>query len=103
MLHITASTKLLKEELRIASGLIRDIMGVLSDPKSLDNLTQSVGVFVLEMPEFKVLTKDSESAKRILRKVCTGEIKPAEAFCMFDLALKEVNTLLNMFDSTTSF
>ena len=103
MLHITASTKTLKKELRIAGGLIRDIMGALADPKSANNLTKCIGAFVIQMPEFKVLTKDAESAKHLLRKVCTGEIKPDDAYWIFDGALNEVNTLLNVLDSVTDF
>ena len=103
MLHITASTKTLREELRIASSVIHDIMGVLSDQKSLNNLTKQVGIFIIEMPEFKVLARDAEAGKQLLRKVCSGEVKPMDAYLKLNEALGEVNTLLNMLDSVTTF
>ena len=103
MLHITASTKTLREELRIARGVIRDIMSVLSDHKSLNNLTQQVGIFVIEMPDFKVLARDADSGKQLLRKVCSGEVKPMDAYLKLNTALEEVNSLLNVLDSVTTF
>ena len=105
MLHITASTKLLKEELRIAHEVIRDIMGSLNDAHThpSKNLTKHIGQYITDMPEFKVLTKDAESAKQLLRKVCSGEIMPIEAFHRFDSALREIIVLRNLLDSTTSF
>ena len=105
MLHITASTKLLKEELRIADGLIRDIMGSLNDAcyNPSKNLTKLIGIYITQMPEFKVLAKDAESAKQLLRKVCSGEIEPKEAFLRFDKAHGEIHLLLNVFDSVTAF
>jgi len=105
MLHITASTKLLKEELRIADGLIRDIMGSLNEAHihPSKNLTKLIGTYITNMPEFKVLTKDAESAKQLLRKVCSGEIKPNEAFLRFDKAHEEIHVLINVFDSVATF
>jgi len=105
MLHITASTKLLKEELRIADGLIRDIMGSLTaaHENSAKNLTNYIGIYIREMPDFKVLAKDAEEAKQLLRKVCSGEIKPNEAFFKFAKAHEEIRVLLNVFDSVTTF
>ena len=105
MLHITASTKLLKEELRIADGLIRDIMGSLNDVMihPSKNLTNHIGIYITKMPDFKVLAKDAESAKQILRKVCSGEIGPKDAFFKFDQAHEEIHVLINVFDSITAF
>ena len=99
MLHITGSMKTLREELRIAHGLIRDIMGVLGNLKPSENLTEKVGSFVLNMPKFKVLEKDSESAKHILRKVCTGELSPMDAHIKFDQACREIHHLMDVLDS----
>ena len=93
MLHITASTKLLKEELRIADGLLKDIIVTLDNVNSETNLTKSVGIFAVQMPEFKVLTKDADSARRILRLVCTGEMHPSEAANKFRAAYLEISNL----------
>ena len=105
MLHITASTKTLREELRIADGLICDIKGALNDVshQHAPNLTNRIGIFITNMPEFKVLSKDAESAKQLLRKVCSGEIEPREAFLRFDKAQEEIHILINVFDSVTTF
>jgi len=97
MLHITGSVKVLKEELRIARGLIQDIVGVLEHVNSETNLTKSVGTFAVQMPEFKVLTKDADAAKRILRLVCTGEMQPGEAAQKFKCAYKEIDDLYQKF------
>ena len=99
MLHITGSMKTLREELRIANALINDILGVLGNLKTSDNLTEKVGTFVIHMPEFKVLAKDAERAKHLLRKVCTGEISPKDAFLRFIEAQNEILALQNMLDS----
>ena len=97
MLHITGSVKQLKEELRIARGLIQDITGVLDNVNVETNLTKSVGIFAVQMPEFKILAKDADSAKRILRMVCTGEMQPGEAAKRFRSAYKEIDDLYHKF------
>lgn len=99
MLHITGSMKTLREELRVANALIMDILGVLGHLKPSDNLSERVGTFVIHMPEFKVLAKDAEGAKQLLRKVCTGEILPEEAFKRFVIGQEEIHILQNMLDS----
>ena len=90
MLHITGSVKTLKEELRSAWGLCKDIIGVLNVANANTNLTKEVGIFVIQMPEYKVLAKDAENAKKLLRRVCTGEIDPHEAARRFALAAQEL-------------
>ena len=94
MLHITGSMKTLKGELELAIGLCKDIIGVLDSVTSDSNLTKKVGTFILKMPDFKVLAKDTETAKQILRKVCSGELSPLDAKLKFEKALKEVTVLL---------
>lgn len=100
MLHITGSTKTLKEELRVANGLINDIMGTLSKIKPSDNLALKIGEpYIQKMPKFKVLEKDAEGAKHLLRKVCSGEITPMDAYWRFYEAQEELNELRNALDS----
>ena len=98
MLHITGSMKTLREELRVANALINDILGVLGHLKPSDNLAEKVGTFVIHMPEFKVLARDVEGAKHLLRKVCTGEISPKNALLRFIEAQNEILALQNMLD-----
>ena len=89
-------SQILKEELRIARGLVFDIIGVLDNVKDETNLTNEVGIFAVQMPEFKILTKDADAAKRILRMVCTGEMQPGEAAKKFVSAYKEVDDLYQL-------
>ena len=96
MLHITGSMKALKEELRTALGLINAIVITLNNVTDETNLTKKVGTFAVQMPEFKILAKDADSAKRILRMVCTGEMQPGEAACKFNRAAKEVDDLYQL-------
>jgi len=90
MLHITGSVKALKEELGSAWGLCKDIIGVLNLANANTNLTKEVGIFVIQMPEYKVLAKDAESLKKLLRRVCTGEVDPHEAARKISLAAQEL-------------
>lgn len=93
MLHITASTKILKEEARIAHNLINEIIKALRTSIAQDNLSNTIGIFVVQMPQFKVLAKDAEDAKQILRKVCTREITPKDALSKFEKAHSEIYLL----------
>lgn len=96
MLHITGSVRQLKEELRIARGLIKDVIGVLENVNPETNLTKSVGIFAVQMPEFKIIAKDADTAKRTLRMVCTGEMQPGEAAKHFKSAYQEVDDLYQL-------
>lgn len=79
MLHITGSVKTLREEVSSAWNLSKDIIGVLNLVGPNTNLTKEVGIFCIQMPEYKILAKDAESLKKLLRKVCSGEVDPHEA------------------------
>lgn len=96
MLHITGSMKTLKGELQSAKGLLKDIIGTLDSVTVTTNLTKTVGIFVIQMPDYKILSKDVDTAKQILRKVCTGELSNQEASSKFASALREVDILLSM-------
>ena len=98
MLNIVGSMKTLKGELRSSTGLILDILGVLNSVKPDTNLTKEIGTFVVNFPEYKVMAKDADSAKKLLRKVCTGEISAEEAAKHFKSAFEEVSKLLNMLE-----
>ena len=96
MLHITGSMKTLKGELQSVKNLCKDIIGVLESVTPDTNLTKNVGIFVIQMPDYKIINKDADTAKQVLRKVCTGELSTQEASSKFASALREVNILLNM-------
>ena len=95
MLNITRSSLTLKKELRSAKGLIKDILGTLDSLTPRSNLCEKVGIFILQIPDYKVLAKDAEDAKQLLRKVCSGELKVPEAIAIFSCAYDEVKLLLD--------
>lgn len=102
MLNITGSMKTLKGELLSAKGFAKDIIGALKDVTPDTNLTKNIGSFVHQIPEYKVITKDAESAKKLLRKVCTEEVEPQEAAQKFEKALQEIEEILSMLEPLTA-
>ena len=98
MLHITGSMKSLKGELYSARNVFKGIISVLEKVDSSTNLTREVGIFAMQMPDYKILAKDADSAKKVLRKVCTGELSANEALTKFKSALKEVEQLQKMLE-----
>ena len=61
------------------TNFANDIVGTLNLVNQETNLTKEVGIFVRQVPDFKVLARDAESLKKLLRKVCTGETDPHDA------------------------
>ena len=50
------------------------------------------------MPDYKIISKDADAAKKVIRKVCTGELSADEALTKFETALKEVEKLQKMLE-----
>lgn len=98
MLHIVGSMKTLKGELYSVRNVLKGIISVLENVNSSTNLTRELGIFAVQMPEYKILTKDAESAKKVIRKVCTGELNVNDALDKFKVALKEVEKLQKMLE-----
>ena len=98
MLHITGSMKTLKGELYSARNVFTSIISVLKKANSSTNLTKEIGIFAKQMPEYKILAKDADSAKKIIRKVCTSELSTKEAVILFENAQKEIEMLLKMLE-----
>ena len=94
MLHITGSVITLRKELSSAESVCIGIISTLQAVKPETNLTKNVGIFAVQMPDYKVLARDADSAKKLLRMVCTGEMSPQDACQKFRKALDEVQTLL---------
>ena len=94
MLHITESVKTLRKELLSIKPIFEQIINSLKSVTPQTNLTKEIGIYVVTLPNYKVLVRDAESAKDKLRKVCSGELSPADAIIKFKKALQEVNTLL---------
>ena len=100
MLQIIDSMKTLKGEVKQSKALCLDIIGDLEQITATDNLTIRIGIYVRQMPEFKVLSKNSESAKQLLRKVCSVEITTLDASQHFNSGLSQLDTLISIFDCT---
>ena len=98
MLHITGSMKTLKGELYSTRNVFKGIISVLEKVDSSTNLTKELGIFAVQMPDYKILAKDADSAKKTLRKICTGELTPSEGLVKFETALKEVEKLQKMLE-----
>ena len=98
MLHITGSMKTLKGELYSARNVFKGIISVLKKVDSSTNLTKELGIFALQMPDYKIISKDADAAKKVIRKVCTGELSADEALTKFETALKEVKKLQKMLE-----
>ena len=98
MLHIIGSMKTLKGELYSVRNVCNGIISVLKKANSSTNLTKELGIFAVQMPEYKILTKDADSSKKVIRKVCTGELTVDEALVKFETALKEVEKLQKMLE-----
>ena len=99
MLQIIGSMKTLKGEAKRAKALCLDILGDLEQITASDNLTNRIGIYVRQMPDFKVLSKDAESTKQLLRKVCSGEITPADACEHIKDAINQLDIIISMLDS----
>lgn len=93
MLHITGSCKALKEELRLADNLCNDVIGVIKKVDSNTDFKKEFGIFVIQMPEFKIISKDAEAAKQLLRKVCTGELQLCDFLEKVLMAQKEIRMI----------
>ena len=98
MLHIIGSMKTLKGELCSLNHVFKGIISVLKKVDSSTNLTKELGIFAVQMPEYKILTKDADSAIKAIRKVCTGEATVDEGLVKFETALKEVEQLQKMLE-----
>ena len=99
MLHIVGNMKTLKGELISAKNIFKGVIGVLENVDSKTNLTKELGIFAVQMPEYKIFTKDAEYAKKTIRKVCSGELSVLNALQKFRCALTEVEELLKMLDN----
>lgn len=102
MLHITESMKTLKGELYSFRNICNGIADVLKKVDSKTNLTKDLGIFAIQMPTYKILSKDADSATKVIRKVCTGELTADDALVKIEVALKEVEMHQKMLSSLKS-
>lgn len=93
MLAITAKVRLLKQEVFSAISICKDIIGSLSVLKPTDDYRQKIGIFAVQMPDWKILTDEKHGMIDTIRRVCTGEMTPTEASEKFTIALHELETI----------
>lgn len=74
-----------------ARNIITDIIGSLMACNVNTNLTQDIGVFARQMPEFKILAEQRVACLSYLRQVCTGEMRLEEALELFQVVKKQLD------------
>lgn len=98
MLHITASTKTLLSEVRSAIGYVSQVIDCLRAITPEKEYASYVANLVRAIPEYKVIARDAEEAKQLLRKVCTKEVAVSDALVSFENALRELRALVIALD-----
>ena len=74
--------------------MIKDIIGSLETCDDDTNLTQKIGIYARQMPEFKILTEQRVACLSIVRQVCTGELSLEKSLEFFHTAEKQLNEAL---------
>lgn len=85
-------------ELTSAKNLVKDIIGTLKICNDNTNLTQTVGIYARQMPNFKILAEQRVDCLSLVRQICTGEMKAQEAIELFKTAEKQLDEALNCFN-----
>ena len=91
---IKGKVKELYDEIWRARNVVRDIIGSLETCDDNTNLTQKIGIYARQMPEFKILTEKRVACLSIVRQVCTGEISVEKSLELFHTAEKQLNEAL---------
>jgi len=92
MLSITAKIMKLKEELDSAIQIAKDLHNTLRYVNKGD-LYDKVGVFAVQIPDWKILTDEKQDIVNFVRKTCTGELSLPDAITFAE-------KLVNEFEST---
>jgi len=95
MLHITASTKTLFNEARSALAFVSQVIDCLRAITPEKEYATYVANLVRAIPEYKVIARDAEEAKQLLRKVCTKEVEVSDALVSFENARRELSAIIN--------
>ena len=85
------------DEILCARNLTRDIIGDLESCDENTNLTQKIGIYAREMPDFNYLAGKRAEAISHIRGVCTGELSISLALEYFRHAEKHLNESLKYF------
>lgn len=92
---IKGKVKELHDEIWRARNVAKDIIGSLESCHDNTNLTQTIGIYARQMPEFKILAEQRVACLSLLRQVCTGELSVAKALDLFQTAEKQLNEALD--------
>lgn len=88
----------LYKELTVAKGYVADVLGALKKwtPETMSYTTHISKPFIKEMPKFKIMEKEAEEVKKLLRRVCTEELPIEKAIPFFEKMEKEIEEVLGM-------
>ena len=91
----------LYKELTVAKRYVKDVVGILKNWNPVtDNYVTSISEpFIKKMPKFKIMDKDAEEVKKILRRVCTEEVPIEKTIQFFEKMEKELEEVLEMVDT----
>ncbi len=81
-------------EILSARTIVKDIIDTLKFCNDTTNLTQNIGIFARQMPEFKILSEQKVACISYIRQVCTGEISTEKALELFHMAQKQLDEAL---------
>ena len=95
MLAITAKVRLLKEEVSSAKNICKDVIGTLETISDETNYRKEIGIFAVQVPDWRILTDEKRQFKDLIRQVCTGEMSSNEAHNLLSHALIEFERLDN--------
>ena len=77
-----------------ARHFTRDIIGTLVNCGDNTNLTEEIGIFARQMPEFNILAEQRVTCLALLRKICTGEMQIEEAIRLLRVAEQQLTEAL---------
>lgn len=92
---IKGKVKELHDEIWRARNVVKDIISSLESCDYNTNLTQKIGIYARQMPEFKILAEKRVSCLSCVRQVCTGEMSVEKALELFHIAEKQLNEALD--------
>ena len=93
MLAITAKARLLKGEVNSAINVCKCIIGSLQGLQPDSDYRKDIGIFAVQMPDWKILADERVKAVNLIRQVCTGEVPSSKAIDLFNSALNELEIL----------
>lgn len=88
------------DELKCLEELLSNLMQSLETcSKDSDyNFFREIGKYAREMPRFSIYIEHADQVKKLVRRVCTGEISPSDALENLKNFKPFVETALKLFD-----